>query len=266
MRGRVAIIFSPALLGCTVLTDVDSLRSIDASIDASTDTALADTAMMDSPSMETGTDGSAMKVFVDDFNRPDNALIGNGWLMKTAGSHDIQGNLARVRTSGKDYHDNVVYRPTNEDVRDVTISVELTVSALPPGYPQIMSRIVQSTVLTPLAFDGYIFFLPNQPDQAVLGRQRGAPYLTQLRTISLNPPVDTTHTYRLTLTATGANPVSLSAKVEVKMGTTWSPIGADTYLDTDPARFDAAGAVGFGSSGDEALGLYSYDNFTRTSL
>lgn len=262
MRGWAVAIFLPA---CTVLTDLDSLRTGNPS-DAAVDSSASDVISITETGSDAPPDSPTNKVWVDTFDRPDSMQIGNGWIMKTAGSHDITNNRARNRQPNTDYKDNVVYRPALEDVRDVTISVEFSVTALPPGYPQIMTRIVQSTVMMPTAFDGYIFFLPNVANQAVIGRQRGTPYLTQLKTIALAQSIDTSHTYRLTFTTSGANPVSLTGVVEVENGNTWMSIGSATYSDSDTARLDAAGAVGFGSSGDEVPGLYSYDNFTRTSL
>jgi hypothetical protein len=274
MRGRhIAVVCVPLFFGCTVLTDLDGLQGksdggkSDGGADARDDGVSLDSPVTIEDGVDVGldSDSGTSKIWIDDFNRADNPAILNNWTMKTAGSHDLFNNQVRVRT-GADYHDNVVFRPTIEDVRDVTVSVEFSVTALPPGYPQIMARIQQNTVLTALAFDAYMLFLPAQADLAVIGRQRGSSYLSTLKNITLSPTVDTSHTYRMTLTASGANPVSLSATIEVRMGNMWSTIGMGTFTDTDTTRLDGAGAVGFGSSGDETVGLYSYDNFTRISL
>lgn len=282
---RIAIACTPPLLfGCTILTDLDALQFVkdggvivdsammDAPVDAPMKTdagadADAMTMMPDADAMvlDTGID-TGVKVWMDDFNRANNSSVGNNWIMKTMGDIHIVSNRAEEQNSSAGYQDNVVYRPQNEDVRDVTVSVEFQATALPPGYPQVMARIQQNTVQTAGTLDCYILFISDQANNAVLGRQRGTPYLTTLKNIALNPSVDTSHSFRLTLTATGANPVSLTGTIEIFQNNQWSSIGTTTYSDSDVTRLDTAGSVGIGVSSGETTGLYSYDNFIRTSL
>jgi hypothetical protein len=284
---RIAIACTPAILfGCTILTDLDSLQFIKDGgviVDGTTfDSPGSDGMMMtdgggmdadammmmsdaDAMVLDTGID-TGVKVWMDDFNRANSNSVGNNWIMKTAGAIHILNNRAQEQNSAAGYQDNVVYRPMSEDVRDVTVSVEFQNTNLPPGYPQIMARIQQNTVQSAGTLDCYILFISNQANNAVLGRQRGTPYLTTLQAITLNPSVDTTHSFRLTLTASGANPVSLSAMVEMFTNNMWTKIGSTTYSDSNAQRLDTAGSVGIGVSGGEVTGLYSYDNFIRTSL
>jgi hypothetical protein len=70
----------------------------------------------------------------------------------------------------------------------------------------------------------------------------------------------------LTLTAQGANPVSLMGTVEILQNNQWISAGTTSYSDSDVTRLDTTGSVGIGVSGGETAGLYSYDNFIRTSL
>ena len=223
--------------------------------DAATDTSNPSDAFMD----------VASKTWIDDFNRPDSVPIGNGWIMKQPAAFRLVNSRAENRNVNTSYRDNVVYRPATEDVLDVTVSLEFRVTQ-PPGYPQVMARIQQSTVSTPNGLDCYLFFIANAPNSAMIARQRGTAYLTTLATIPLSPPVDTSHDYRLRMTVTGTGSVNITGEVEVydtdkKM---WMMIGNQPITDTSVERIDTAGSVGFSTSNGEQL--YSYDNFTRTPL
>lgn len=280
---RIAAVCAPLLQGCTILTDLDALQFVkdggmivDAPIsdspfgmDASMGKDATDGSMM---MMSDASDGAIMvdtgvKVWMDDFNRANSNIVGNNWIMKTANVIHIVNNRAEEQTSPVGYPDNVVYRPSNEDVRDVTASVEFKITALPPGHPQLMVRIQQNTVQNAGALDCYILFISNPGSSAILGRQRGSAYPpTTLKTIALNPAVDTLHSFRLTLTAQGANPVGLMATVEILQNNQWISAGTTSYSDSDVTRLDTAGSVGIGLEGGEPAALYSYDNFIRTSL
>jgi hypothetical protein len=252
-----------AVGACSALTNLDDLRSSDAgsTIDAPSDVAI-DASADASP--------DAGPIWVDDFNRADSTTIGNSWIMKTANSfHILSDEVERISTNGvTDYRDNVVYRPPAEDVADVAVSAEFRLTGTPPGYPQIMARIQQSTVQTADTLDCYMVFVDDQVKTAIIGRQTGTSYLTTLATINLSPGVDTTQTFRLVLSVKGSGPVALVGEVDRwdAPSTSWVSIGGASLSDTDPAMITTPGSVGFSGGTPESDGLYFYDNFTRAPL
>ena len=203
--------------------------------------------------------------FVDDFERPDDPVIGNGWIEKTASTYSLTGGRVTRPNTPTSYRDNLVYRPATEDARDVEISIRARFTTATTGSPQIFVRAVSATVATPGAYDGYLLYVAGGSNGAevVLGRQRGTPFVVPLTTTTLVPPLDTSSDFRLSLRAEGADPVLLRARIERLEGTTWTVLGTIVTTDADPTRLDGAGSVGF--SGD-ATGTVIYDDFARTLL
>ena len=201
--------------------------------------------------------------FTDDFNRADNASIGNGWIEKSQAAFTLIGNeAAKVAVGGNDYRNNVVYRPSSEDLLDVEASIELRLLSLPVGYPQVLVRAQSSTIASTNTLDAYLLYMNDSATQAVIARQRGSDYDQQLRTFTLSPALNASDRYRLRLRATGTNPVVLNAYVE-RFNGTWTLIGQGSYSDTAANRIVAAGSVGFGGYVETN---YRYDNFARTNF
>jgi hypothetical protein len=119
------------------------------------------------------------------------------------------------------------------------------------------------TIVNAGVFDGYLLFTDNDPGRAFLSRIENGAFVP-LAQITINPGLNTTDTFRLRLQATGTDPVTLAAFVEQFTGTSWAVIGQATVNDTAPTRVATAGTVGF--TGYLEGGVYTYDNFTRTSF
>lgn len=201
---------------------------------------------------------------VDPFSRPDGASIGNGWIEKVPATYALAGGeVVRIETA-ENYRDNMVYRPAGEDVRDVEISIRVRFTAIPPGYAQIFVRAASATIAAPDSYDGYLLYIEgDQTDEAVLGRQRGTPFVTTLSRFPLSPPLDAGSAFRMVLRAEGAQPVALRARIERLEGEAWIPIGETAIEDHAAAQLVEAGTVGF--AGDEQA-TYVYDDFRRLAL
>jgi len=60
--------------------------------------------------------------FFDDFNRPDNPNLGNGWVQKNA-AFSLAGNAVIKAATSTGFADNLVYRPAGENMQDGEASV-----------------------------------------------------------------------------------------------------------------------------------------------
>jgi hypothetical protein len=207
--------------------------------------------------------GTAQAQFTDNFDRADNAAIGNGWIEKTPAAFAITNNSATKLTVGTGYRDNIVYRPAAENVADVEASVEVRFNPGAPGYAQILTRVQTGTVATTGVLDGYILYIADSTTTAILGRQTGANFVTTLGTLNLSNPLNTTDTYRLRLSTVGTSPVVVTAWVERLVASSWQVIGTATANDAAPERITAAGSVGFSGFVEAA---YRFDNFSRTNI
>lgn len=269
--GTIAFCAVLGVAGCSLFVSVDGLSDGSAA-DASVDGSDSDTSVDASTASDTGTspdanDGAPV-AFLDDFNRPDAPLIGNGWIEKTASAFSLDSDSvlrAPAEDGGPNYPDFVAYRPIAEDIADSQISVELVFSSAITGYPQIHSRIQENTVSAVGNLDSYLFYIPADPKTATLSRTRGLENLSDLTTATLTESLVPGERYRLSLRVSGANPVSLLGTVEHFTGGAWQMIGQTSFLDTDPSRLDDAGSVGFSASADDT-DRYRYDNFMRTPL
>jgi hypothetical protein len=235
----------------------------DASLEAG-DASISDATTTDANSNSDGGDGSA--IFLDDFNRPDAALIGNGWIEKRPIEFSLgDDQVVRGPVDGFDYPDNMVYRPAAEDIESSEISVELTFQSSVTGFPQIHSRIQEDTIIQAGTVDSYVFAINANPTQAMLARTRGAENITPLATINLAETLTPGERYRLSLRVTSVGTVSVFGLVEHFESGTWTMIGQGTAQDSDPMRLDDAGSVGFSCSANDS-DLYHFDNFMRTPM
>jgi len=200
--------------------------------------------------------------FTDAFTRADGANIGNGWIEKTPNTFSLAANEVTKPSAGFDYRDNLVYRPAAENVLDVDASVEIRFTGA-PGYPQLFVRGQTGTIANAGTMDAYLLYINSSNTQAVLARQRGTGFDSPLSTFTLAPALNTTDRFRMRLSATGTNPVALSAFVERWNGTAWQIIGQATASDTNAQRISTAGTVGFGGYTETT---YRFDNFSRTAV
>jgi hypothetical protein len=270
-RSGKIVVFSicvASMSACSLFVSLDGLSGPDASaIDASNDASLDSPVTLDAPadavSQSDASDGGG--IFLDDFNRPDAALLGNGWIEKTASAFLLADDEVQRATIGSsDYPDNMVYRPSNEDIEDSQISIELVYSVSISGYPQIHSRIQRDTIVLPGTVDSYLFYVPGGTS-ATISRTRGAENLSDLATSNTSEPLLVGDRYRLTLRVSGENPVLLSGMVEHFSSGSWTVIASVAGTDSDPSQLDDAGSTGFSGSNNDG-NPYFYDNFMRTPL
>jgi len=199
----------------------------------------------------------------DDFARPDAAAIGNGWIEKFPAAFRLANGEAVKDAVSQGYLENIVYRPSNEDVLDVEASVEFRLLSSAPGYPQLLTRVQSATAPAGGQLDGYILYINNSTTQAIVGRQRGSAFVVALGTLDFTAALNTANRYRMRLRTEGTSPVQLSAFVERQDGSSWTTIGQSIVSDGSANRINTAGSVGFGGYVEAA---YAYDNFVRVNL
>ncbi len=272
MRTARAIAFCGAfgIAGCSLFVSLDGLSGgADVGVDGNVpETSSSDQFISDAGPVSDADSGSdASNIFLDDFNRDDAALLGNGWIEKNADAFSLYGDAVQRAAQdggGLDYPDNMVYRPASEDIGDSEISIELVFPSTLVGYPQIHSRIQDNTIGAAGTVDSYLLYIPSSTSMATLSRTRGLENLTDLSSATLSEAMVPGERYRLRLRVVGQNPVGLTGIVEHYTGV-WTMIGETTALDSDPTRLDGAGTVGFSASNGDTE-PYQYDNFMRTPL
>lgn len=210
-----------------------------------------------------GAGGSPPLGLQDDFERPDGADLGNGWVEKLPAVYSLSGGQVVKQTTTTSYRDNMVYRSPMEDVLDLEISIEFSTTADPADYPQIFVRGQSGSIDTPNAYDGYLLYVAGSSSAAVLGRQRGSVFVVTLEPITISPPLNTTDLFRLRLSAQGTDPVQLAAYVEVFGSGGWQVIGSATHDDSAAERIDSVGTWGFAGNEPDT---FVYDNFVMTPL
>ncbi len=258
------VVAASVLLACSVLTSLEQLAPTSDAGGPHDDGSSALDARVD----------AGPYVFVDDFNNrdsPDGGL-GNGWVSKDVSFHLASEVVTRVVTNSKEYLDNIQTRPSSESIRDVEVSVELTLPMVAPCSPQIHARVDTSTLPVANTLDSYIFFLDNDGTYThwIVGRQHGGQQTPDtIDKVTTSSAAQAGVTLRLTLRVKGTNPVSLFASVEQNLSAAWQMLGSVTTTDPTGLALTKAGVVGFGAgkgSGYETTGEYFYDNFSATGL
>jgi len=201
--------------------------------------------------------------FIDDFDRTDSAVLGNGWIEKNSTVFVINSNQAAKQAVATGYRDNIVYRPSNEDILDAVTSIEFNLTTASPGYPQLFNRVQSSSVAVPDVIDGYILYIDDSTTQAVVGRQLGSNFLTELGRFNITPALNTTDTYRLRMSSAGTNPVVVTGYVERFNGISWDILGQGTYNDASANRIATPGTSGFSGYIEQS---YNFDNFSNINL
>ena len=206
---------------------------------------------------------TAASEFLDDFERPDGNDPFNGWTEKNPAAFALGGGTLQKLGVSTGYLQNAIYRPVAESRLDVETSVELSLSGGALGYPQIFARLQPGTVATPDALDGYMLYIDNDVNRAIVGRQRGSSFVNTLATIALSEALVAQETYRLRLRVSGTNPVTVSGFVERLTQTGFVVIGEATATDSSGLRLSSPGMSCLGGYIEQA---YSYDNFRDTDL
>jgi hypothetical protein len=205
--------------------------------------------------------------FTDDFERADNAAIGNNWVEKTPATFSIMsGAIAKV-AAGDSYHNNIVYRPAGEALGDCEAILEFIVpSAAAVGYPQVIARAQTDTIADADALDAYLLFLNNSASEIIIRRQTGTGSGTNIATGAVSPTIQNGNQYRFRLRVTNpdASTVRVEGWVEEYVTDAWVQRANISSDDTDAARHSADGTFGF--SGFTEAGQYTYQLFSVSEV
>jgi hypothetical protein len=200
--------------------------------------------------------------FLDSFDRPDQAGVGNNWIERTPGVFSIANNMVTTAATAGGWTINHVYRPTAEDIDDLEVSVEVVITDVTnPDWPQIFVRGDADA-------SAYYIWVENGPtgtggvnvDLARDGRLDGSSW-TALDQGTV-PLASVGERYRLRLSAQGFNPVLLAAAYERWTGTTWQILVSLSAQDSAPNAM-ASGHWGFSGHVRPA---FTYDNFAMSRL
>jgi hypothetical protein len=261
-----------ALASCTLLVSTSDLTGrappgADASTEAAQEQArsdaLADVNVLDV--RDGGVEGGVY--FFDDFQRADGASIGNGWIEKNPAAFQLESGRVTKNVVTVGYRSNVVYRPANEQIRDVEAAIEFRLSTTSNlGYPQLWARAQTSTVGTVDMLDAYGLYFAGSTRDVRLVRNSGSNDATtfELGNVIASPPLNTTDTFRLRMRVTGTAPVHIDAYVEVRASFAWSTIAQLSVNDTNQNAITNAGVVAF--SGHDTETAFTYDNFYYQGL
>lgn len=136
-----------------------------------------------------------MAAFIDNFNRPDSATVGNGWIEETAGEFSISGNtLLAESLNSPGFGDKELLRPAGENFADGMIKNRFKHVTSIAGVPQLHGRVVGATM--------YLCFLTST--QIHLARYNGST-ITYLQTSITTPTRWTNRQYELQLECVGSN-------------------------------------------------------------
>ncbi len=209
-------------------------------------------------------DSASGPSFLDTFDRPDQAGVGNNWVEHDPGVFSIANHEVHRVVQG-DWTTNMVSQPPDGTL-DLEIAMEFVVTdTATPDWPQIFVRGI------PANFDGYYLWVdtgPSATDLRPLDLARkpdDQSWWTPLAT-TMVPTATVGSRYRLRLRATGAHPVHLQAWYEIFDGSAWSSSITLTADDNDPDALVDPGVWGFDGHTGSTGGPYVYDNFSMTKL
>lgn len=202
--------------------------------------------------------------FFDDFDRPDSSELGNGWVERTPGTWELEGNRVVFAGEAAPYQDSAFYRPFDEAVLDLETSVEFTY-VLEPNFstPQLHARIQEEAQVGTESTNAYLVYMP-QPDDLVVSRVEVSTFALTNSAV-IDPPIELDERCRLTLRVTGTGPVEIVGTLERFDAETkdWVEAQVVTLSDSDETRIVDPGS--FGASGHQSV-TFVYDNFTMTPL
>lgn len=214
----------------------------------------------------TGDTGSVPGLtFLDDFERPDAAAIGNGWWEKTPAAFRLQGGrVARVDVDSN-YSNNLVLRPEDEAPRDVELVLTIHPLIVSPfGNPQIHARVQPDDVEVADSVTCYLLYVDDS-DLLHISRQEAGQFAGEA-TQPLAEPLDLGSVYRLRMRIEGEDPVSVDGYLEraIAREPGWAVHTEVHLVDDSPSRILTAGRLGF--SANRELEYFEYDDFGYTIL
>lgn len=247
--------------GCLLTTDLDSLSDGrgDASSGGPGEGGLESGASSSGSSSGPDSGGDAAEagpsdpdlVFADDFDREDGP-VGNGWT-DPLGRYVIRNHQVPVVGDGYSFQETYLYRSSSVEARDLAVSIELTPLGLPAVFPQVHLRATPGE-----QFVCYAAGIPFSDSVFFMGRCTPGGNFSTLGEQTLSENLVIGQTYRLTIAATGTDPVHLRATLEKKTKTGFVEIGRKEVDDVSPDRVVEAGMFGVSANGTTN---YVYDNF-----
>jgi hypothetical protein len=234
--------------------------------DTSTTTAPTTTAATDMGSSEST--GGPTGDFLDEFDRPDAAVLGNGWIEKTAGAFMVVDEHVELEmVDGQDFRNNLFYRPLSESLLEVEASVVVDFVADEPfGFPQLHLRVQADDVDVQGSLTSYAVFVDTDDPlvpRLTVNRIAG-PGFGPAQSIAIEPPPVDAETYRLRGRVTGTDPVLVEGWFEVSTDAGWDVRAETSLLDTAADRIVEAGTLGAG--GHVELHHFALDDFAYTDL
>lgn len=247
-------------LETTSADEADGSTSGDAST-GSTSEPDPDSSSSDTTGTPTCVDDPAMN-FVDDFERPNSDDIGNCWIEKNPAVWGLgDGEVIYEGGEPTQYFDNMVYRDV--EIRDVSTSiVTRVIDTNDINEPHPMVRIQPASLVMGAEYDAYAL-VPHLDDGEMslcIMRFNGLGYITEQRCDAVPSLGEGPDGYRLTLDATGENPVELVGVLEeLSTGTMYTI----EWSDNSTQRITAPRAVGFsGGTINAVLSNYVITEFT----
>lgn len=223
----LAVVFGAGLVGCSVFGDFTGLSGGTPN-DGDAAAPAVDASQHDGAATLVGDGGGPTSLdFVEDFDRADGG-VGNGWLEKTPGVFSIRDQGLIVQSG--DWTRYLLYRPSEENLTDVALSVDLTWSQTSVNCDAaLVARLQTDKVLRAEPFSGYATFV-NDAAGLTISRvdQTGE---SVLEGVALTEKVNTTSSYRMSFRVTGDNPVRLESVLEKEEGGSYRAIGTVSTLD-----------------------------------
>jgi hypothetical protein len=201
-------------------------------------------------------------VFFDDFERPNDPMLGNGWVEKTATAYQIVDGRVVFESSAGGYQDNLWYR--DESVLDVEVCVEVELLAIhPDNHPQVHARMQPGDIAEPGQVTSYILYVEGP--QLRLVRVAGGGF-GQVWSEPLTAELAAGPSYRLCIIVRGTDPVELEGRLWVQGGGGWALHTEVLATDGSNGRIAEPGATGSSGADSPQLQNFAYDNFMRTIL
>jgi hypothetical protein len=217
---------------------------------------------------EESSTGAEPGQFFDPFDRPDDPVLGNGWIEKTEGAFRIFDQQVELESAfSLDLRDALFYRPPSESMLDVEASVVVDFTTDSPyGFPQLHLRVQTVDVETANYLNTYAVVVDtDEPFNPVLTVMRISGYgygIEDWNPIDPNP-IDA-ETYRLRGRVTGTDPVVVEGFFEVDAGNGWEVRATATLVDNGVDRLVMPGTVG--ASGHLELQWFVLDDFAYDDL
>jgi hypothetical protein len=212
--------------------------------------------------------GAEPGLFFDPFDRPNDPVLGNGWIEKSAAAFRILDQQIEYDWAPAiDLRDALFYRPPSESMLDVEASVVVDfTSDFPYGFPQLHLRVQAVDVQTALYLNSYAVVVDtDDPFDPVLTVKRISGYGDGIEAWTpIEPdPIDA-ETYRLRGRVTGTDPVVVDGFFEVETVDGWEIRATATLFDSGFDRLVVPGPVG--ASGHHDLQYFVLDDFAYEDL